>query len=123
MDMSREARRSKISDSVHNRSEYILGVSGDLGVKIKSSCESEGDELLKLLQNVSPSNVALASGVVATLLPFLRIGISEILRVTLLIAFQNSLFPGLRFLKNCFLELLRSDTTLLRVSVLSSIER
>ena len=50
LDMSREARRSKISDSVHSRSEYIVGVSGDPGIKIKSSCESGGDELLKLLQ-------------------------------------------------------------------------
>ena len=57
--MSREAR-SNTSDSIHNRLEYILGVSGDLGIKIKSLRES-GDELLKSW-NVSPGNVALASG-------------------------------------------------------------
>ena len=114
-EISKEVRRLNTSGSVHSRSGsmciYIVVV---LGIEIISSCDRGEADLLKLLQKVLLSSIALASCAVAITSLDLSVGISEVLCVTLLMAFQTSFLPGFKFLKKFFLELLIRDTVFSR---------
>ena len=79
-----------VKDQIPQSRSGSLCVPGVLGTGITSFCVSGEADLLKFLQKVLLSNVALALYIFAVTSFNLSVGISEALWVTLLMAFQNS---------------------------------